>query len=155
MKKIFLFIIPIIFINFNFSIYSDAIRDRKIKAEKLVKNAIKLIEKEGLEAAVPKFHDKTGEFIDGEYYIFIVDFNGITLAHGGNQALVGKNMLELKDPDGVYFIKEFIKIAKEKTKGWVNYKWPNPQTNKIERKSSYIQSIPGSNYFIGCGIYLE
>jgi signal transduction histidine kinase len=156
MKKIYIFMIIFIFLFNSFlSIYSDSVRDRKNKAERLVKDAIKLIKKNGLEAAIPKFHDKSGNFIDGEYYIFIVDFNGITLAHGGNQALVGKNMMDLKDPDGVFFIKEFIKIAKEKTKGWVNYKWPNPQTKKIERKSSYVQSIPGENYFLGCGIYLD
>jgi len=75
----------------------------------------------------------------------------VTIAHGGNAKLVGKDMLGLKDADGKFFIKAFIETAKSKGNGWVDYKWVNPQTNKIENKSTYVQKV--DDYFLGCGIY--
>jgi len=60
-------------------------------------------------------------------------------------------MLELKDADGEFFIKKFIEVAKTKGNGWVDYKWVNPVSKKIEPKSTYIQKV--DEYFLGCGIY--
>jgi cytochrome c len=42
-------------------------------------------------------------------------------------------------------------VAKTKGTGWVDYKWVNPVSKKIEPKSTYIQK--GDEYFLGCGIY--
>jgi hypothetical protein len=36
----------------------------------------------------------------------------------------------------------------------VDYKWPTPQTNRIEDKSSYVEKL-GNSYFVGVGIYRE
>jgi cytochrome c len=50
--------------------------------------------------------------------------------------LIGKKLLDLKDQDGKYLIREMIGIASGPGSGWVNYKWPNPINNKIEDKTS-------------------
>jgi len=123
------------------------------EAEALVKKAAAYIEANGKEKAFAEFTDPKGKFTDRDLYIFVVDFNGLTLAHGGNSKLVGKEMSELKDADGKFFIKEFIKLAKTKGSGWVDYKWENPVTKKIEQKSTYIQRQRQEDYFLGCGIY--
>ena len=123
------------------------------EAETLVKKAATYIEANGKEKGFAEFTDTKGKFTDRDLYIFVVDFNGLTLAHGGNSKLVGKEMSELKDADGKFFIKEFIKLAKTKGSGWVDYKWENPVTKKIEQKSTYIQRQRQEDYFLGCGIY--
>ena len=64
-------------------------------------------------------------------------------------------MFELKDADGKLFIQEFIRMSREKGAGWVDYKWSNPTTKKVEPKSTYVKRMDGSEYFLGCGIYLE
>ena len=46
-----------------------------------------------------------------------------------------------------------IAIAKGPGNGWVDYKWPNPLSNKIEDKSSYIERM--GDYFVGVGVYLS
>ena len=46
-----------------------------------------------------------------------------------------------------------VKIANGPGSGWVNYKWPNPLTNKIEDKSSYVEKM--GDYFVGVGIYKQ
>lgn len=154
MRKKLIFLIIIILMISTF-ILQASIMESKKKAVALVNKGIEHIQNVGEEQAYKDFSNKEDGFVDGEYYIFVVDFNGVTLAHGGNPALVGKSLLELKDPNGVYFIKEFINVAKKKGEGWVNYKWSNPQTKKIGKKSSYVKTIKKTNYFLGCGIYLK
>ncbi|HEY4920948.1 MAG TPA: cache domain-containing protein, partial [Xanthobacteraceae bacterium] len=63
------------------------------------------------------------------------------------------SLISLKDQNGVYLIQEMIVVAKNAGSGWVDYKWPNPITNKIEDKSSYIEKMGG--YFIGVGVYRD
>lgn len=121
------------------------------EAQDMVNAAVSYLKANGPEKAYAAFNAKSGKFGNKDLYIFVVDFNGITLAHGGNNAIVGKSMKELSDPDGKFFIKEMIELAKSKGNGWVDYKWPNPTTKKIETKSTYIQRA--GDLFFGCGIY--
>jgi cytochrome c len=123
------------------------------KAMRLVADGIAYINKVGEKSAFAEFTNVKGKFVDGEYYLFVVDFKGLTLAHGGNKLLVGKSLWELKDPNGFYFIQAFIKVAQEKGEGWVDYKWSNPTNKKIEAKTSFVKRMPEKDYFLGCGIY--
>ena len=84
-------------------------------------------------------------------YIFVFDMSGKTLAHGSNPKLLGKNMTDLKDADGKYFVRSFIEVANTKGKGWIDYKWINPVSKAIEQKSSYIEKV--GDVLVGCGIY--
>jgi signal transduction histidine kinase len=34
-----------------------------------------------------------------------------------------------------------------------DYKWPNPQTNKIKNKSSYVEKM--GDYVVGVGVYRQ
>ncbi len=123
------------------------------EAKALVEKAAAHLKANGKEKSFAEFTNRQGSFVDRDLYIFVVDFKGMTLAHGGNSKLVGKDMLELKDADGKFFIKAFIETAQSKGSGWVDYKWVNPQTNKIEDKSTYVQKV--DDYFLGCGIYKQ
>jgi cytochrome c len=134
---------------------ADTLEASKKKAVDLVNKGLAHIKKAGEKQAFADFTDKNGGFVSGDYYLFVVDFNGLTLAHGGNPALVGKSLLELKDADGKFFIKEFIKATKSEGSAWVDYKWSNPTTKKVEPKSTYVKRMQGADYFLGCGIYLQ
>jgi signal transduction histidine kinase len=65
--------------------------------------------------------------------------------------MVGKDLIELKDPDGVYFVKERIKLANTAGNGWQDYKFTNPVTKKVEPKTMYIEKF--DNYIFACGVY--
>ena len=105
----------------------------------------------GKTKAFAEFSNQKGQFAKDEMYIFVIDFKGMTLAHGGNPKLVGKDMGALKDQAGKCFIKDMIEGAKTNGSGWSNYKWANPVTNKIEDKSSYFMKY--DDVVLGCGIY--
>ncbi len=109
--------------------------------------------KAGAEATFKEVDDKsTKSFHDRDLYPFIYDLKGVCVAHGARPVLIGKNLMNLKDQDGKYLIREMVKLAKGTGHGWIDYKWPNPLTNKIEDKSSYVEKL-GGKYFVGVGIY--
>ncbi len=96
--------------------------------------------------------DPHGRFVKGELYVFVNTIEGYTQAHGQNPKLVGKFMLDLKDADGKFFMREITEIAKTKGNGWVEYKWMDPVTGRIMEKMTYCQRV-GGDVYIGCGIY--
>lgn len=122
----------------------------KDDARAMVKKTAAFLKTAGKERTLAEISNPKGQFVKGELYIFAIDMNGVTLAHGANPKLVGKNMLDLKDPDGKFFIREFISTAK-KGSGWVDYKWTNPVSKKIEEKTSYIESA--GDFLLAAGVY--
>jgi len=126
----------------------------KDEAVAMVKRVEAMFAKDGADATFKAVSDKAvADFHDRDLYPFIYDMNGNCVAHGARPALIGKNLIELKDQDGKYLIREMVDIAKGAGSGWVDYKWPNPLTNKIEDKSSYVEKM--GEYFVGVGVYRE
>ena len=124
----------------------------KPEAVAMVERVLEKFHNDGAEKTFEAVSDQsTGAFHDRDLYPFIFDHLGVNVAHGARPALVGKTLLNLKDQDGKYLVREMIEISKSKGEGWINYKWPNPITNKIEDKTSFIKKM--GNYFVGVGIY--
>jgi signal transduction histidine kinase len=118
----------------------------------MVKRVQDKFRNDGAEATFKAVTDQsTKEFHDRDLYPFIYDLTGLNVAHGARPALVGKNLISLKDQDGKHLIRDMITIATTSGSGWVDYKWPNPITNKIEDKSSYVEKL--GDYFVGVGVY--
>ena len=146
MKRLFVVILSVLFLAN--PAFAGGTAD---EAKSLVDKAVAHIKANGKDKAFAEFTNQKGQFVDRDLYIFAVDFKGLTLAHGGNAKLVGRDMLGLKDADNKFFIQNFIEVAKTKGSGWVDYKWSNPVTKKIEKKSTYVFKV--DDYFLGCGIY--
>jgi hypothetical protein len=107
--------------------------------------------REGLAATVAAVNEKTtAAFHERDLYAFIYNMQGVCLANGARPALVGKNLISLKDQDGKYLIHEMIAIAAGPGSGWVSYKWPSPVSNKIEDRSAFIEKM--GDYFVGVGM---
>jgi cytochrome c len=126
----------------------------KDEAIAMVKRVQAEFKKAGPEATFKEVSDKSAkEFHDRDLYPFIYDMSGLCVAHGARPALIGKNLIDLKDQDGKFLIREMVSIARGPGSGWIDYKWPNPLTNKIEDKSSYVEKI--GDYFVGVGVYKQ
>ena len=125
----------------------------KDEAVAMVQRVEDMFSEEGAAATFKAVSDpSTKAFHDRDLYPFIYDLSGVCVAHGARPALIGKNLIDIKDQDGNYLIREMIDLVKGPGSGWVDYKWPQPQTNKIEDKTSYVEKL-GDNYFVGVGIY--
>jgi len=126
----------------------------KDEAVAMVKRVQAMFAKDGADATFKAVSDKSvAAFHDRDLYPFIYDMSGTCVAHGARPALIGKNLIDLKDQDGKYLIRELVAIANGPGSGWVDYKWPNPLSNKIEDKTSYVEKM--GDYFVGVGVYKE
>lgn len=119
----------------------------------LVKEAITFAKASGKEAAFKEITKIGGRFHKhgGELYVFVYDMDGRVVAHGQGAAKVGVNQANAKDPEGREYIKERLALAKSKGKGWHDYIYLNPVTQKREPKTSYIEVH--ENLIFGAGIY--
>jgi signal transduction histidine kinase len=109
------------------------------------------IKQVGEEKAFADFTRKDGGFVDGELYVFCYDRDGINKAHGGNPAFVGRNLLHIKDPDGREPNYLIVRKGFDEGEGWVDFKWPNPVTKRIQDKSAYV--IQTNDVVCGVGYY--
>lgn len=123
----------------------------KEEAVAFVKRAVAHIKGMGKEKAFEDFTNSKGPFIDRELYVVAIDLNGVILANGSNQRMVGKQLLDVKDVNGRYFTREEVELAKTKGKGWVNFHWNNPVTNRIEPRSVYLERV--DDYFVLSGVF--
>lgn len=121
------------------------------EAEGMVKKAIAYLNANGKDKAFQEISNPKGQFVDRDLYITVYDLNGKCLAHGANSKMIGKDLMGLKDPDGVPFVKERMELAKKKDKFWQDYKFTNPLTKKIEPKSMYCEKA--GDIIVACGIY--
>ncbi len=123
----------------------------RAEARAMVDRVQTMFKNEGPAATFKAVSDQSAkEFHDRDLYPFIYDMTGRNVAHGARPALIGKDLIDLKDQDGKYLIRELIAIAKGPGHGWVDYKWPNSLTNRIEDKSSYVESM--GDYLVGVGV---
>ncbi|HEU4344344.1 MAG TPA: cache domain-containing protein [Candidatus Binatia bacterium] len=123
----------------------------------LVDSAAALIESKGKDA-FPELKKKGSKWYKEQTYVFVDDINGTVLVNPPSPEIEGKNLIDMKDAKGKPLIQEFIKIAKTKGSGWVDYWWPKPGENKPSKKLSYIKkaSMPnGDMVIVGAGIYSE
>ena len=119
------------------------------------KEAAKMVTDKGVDAAIAEVNKKDGKFVWKDTYVFLMDLDGKMIAHPMSPALVGKNVLDMKDkgdPGKLLFV-DFVKVAKEKGEGWVDYMWINPGDPKPRKKVTYIYRVPGKNVLAGAGVY--
>ncbi len=121
------------------------------EAKAMTLRAAAFVKSKGPEAAYAEFINGTS-FKDRDLYVSVYDMKGNCLAHGGNAKLVGKNLWELKDMNGVEIIKMQTAIAMSKGEGWSEqFTFVNPTTKAMQPKKTYVQRV--GDTWIGVGHY--
>ena len=119
------------------------------EAKALLDKAVKAIETDGEAKALAAFNDPKGGYQDRDLYVFCTGPDGKTSAHR-DASMIGKISADIKTPDGRMVGKEIAELA-TKGGGTIEYQWPNPSTNKVETKISYIEKA--GNQVCGVGAY--
>lgn len=129
-------------------------RGTESEAQEMVHKAVTLMLKAGREKALKVFNDPADRtFKDRDLFVFVYDFQGNMLAMGINPRMVGKNLMDMKDADGMPLARGMIDMVKTKKKGWYGpYKFSNPQTQTYEYKKSYCEQAVGET-LVCVGIY--
>lgn len=111
----------------------------KDEAQAMVRKAVAFIKEQGPDKAYAEISNKAGRFTDRDLYVVVYRLDGKVLAHGANEKLIGKDLSEVQDVDGKFFVKERIELARKQPTFWQDYKFVNPMTKKIEPKQMYCE----------------
>jgi two-component system NarL family sensor kinase len=87
-------------------------------------------------------------------YFFVYDMHGTVLMHPRQRDLVGKDLWDLRDPQGKATIQELLARA-HAGGGFVEYMWRRPSTGRIAPKLGYVTEIPQWDWMIGTGLYRD
>lgn len=149
------------------TIYDTMLDARKDKVKAIVISAVNMAE--GFQQkidngsltkseAIERFYEANAnlKFDDGAGYLFAFDDSGVTMMHGGNPALVGKDLSQVTDPNGVLVIKELLGAANSKNGGFFSYDWAKPgeAEDAFFEKVSFSAKLPW-NHSIGTGLYID
>ncbi len=124
----------------------------KDEARAMVDAAVEHVKKVGPEKAFKDFTSDTS-WKKKDLYVMAYDNRGTVVGHGANEKLVGKNLIAMKDPNGVMVVAELTKMATLNGHGWVDYSWPHPISKKLEDKSTYVRKLSNFDGWVGVGIY--
>ena len=111
------------------------------EATTMVKKGVAYMKSNGKDKTYAEITDKQGQFVDRDLYLVVYALDGTVRAHGANEKMVGKNLIDLKDVDGKAFVKERVELAQAKGTFWQDYKFTNPTSKKIEPKSMYCERV--------------
>jgi signal transduction histidine kinase len=136
-------------------VWAQEKRGSAAQAKLMIDKGYEYVQKHGVKAAIAEFNKPDGKFIKDDLFIWVVDFDGVIHAYAPNQKNVRKKdglRLRLKDAEGKLFLKDMVTVAQTKGFGWVDYKYMNPKTKKIEQKTTYVKKM-SDNMLMACGAY--
>jgi two-component system NarL family sensor kinase len=87
-------------------------------------------------------------------YFFVYDLQGRALMHSRQPELVGRDLWELRDPNGELTLQQLIARAKAGG-GYVEYLWRKPSSDRVAPKLGYVVALPQWNWMLGTGLYLD
>ena len=111
------------------------------EAEAMVKKGVSFLKTNGKDKGYAEITSKQSQFKDRDLYLVVYGLDGKVWAHGANEKMVGRVLIDLKDVDGKEFVKERVELGKAKATFWQDYKFTNPVTKKVEAKSMYCERL--------------
>ena len=114
--------------------------------QSIVQDAIRLYSQVGRQAAIEYY--SSAENVDGQWYAFIIDGDGYTIAHFSPE-MIGRDPALRVDSTGNFYGDE-MQSATEEGK-WVSYVFTNPDTGEETLKHAWIVRHDG--LFFGSGWY--
>jgi methyl-accepting chemotaxis protein len=121
------------------------------EAMAIAQRAHALLERVGFDQASAIFHDKEGDFVDRDLYVFVFDRQGVYRVMGADRARVGTSLFDAPGVDAQQLLDDAWERC-EQGGGWVEYNIINLTTGDVRGKSSFVIPID-DNLLIGCGAY--
>ena len=111
------------------------------QAEAMVKKGVAFIKANGSDKGYAEITNKDSQFKDRDLYLVVYGLDGKVWAHGANEKMVGRVLIDLKDVDGKEFVRERVELGKARQSFWQDYKFTNPVTRKVEPKTMYCERL--------------
>lgn len=93
-------------------------------------------------------------FPDSSGYFYVYDYDCVNIAHATQPDFHGKDLSQRQDSHGLFIGKELSKVARSGG-GFVEFYWVKPGSSAETKKLGYVEPIPGTNYYIGTGVYRQ
>ncbi|ACS81425.1 methyl-accepting chemotaxis protein [Maridesulfovibrio salexigens] len=90
---------------------------------------------------------------DSSGYYFIYK-DTVNVAHPVKPSLHGKDLDNLVGKDGIYSVRELARAARNGG-DFVHFTWDKPGYDKPMPKLGYAAMIPGTDFWIGTGVYID
>ena len=87
-------------------------------------------------------------------YFFVYDRSGRNLMHPRQPELVGEDLWNMTDPNGLQVIQALMHSA-QSGKGFQRYAWQKPSTGQFAAKLAYVVMLERWGWMLGTGLYLE
>lgn len=87
-------------------------------------------------------------------YVFVIDNDLLMVMHPFKPELEGQSVGAIVDSDGVALFQEMREAAHDGG-GFVAYHWPRAGSDTPVPKISYVEIIPGTNWIVGTGVYVD
>jgi len=88
-------------------------------------------------------------------YFWVNDMQGRMVMHPIKPELIGKNLLNFKDPSGEKLFSDIVDVVRKDGAGFVPYEWPKPGFDRPQPKLSYVVGFAPWNWIIGTGVYID
>ncbi|HYA88511.1 MAG TPA: methyl-accepting chemotaxis protein [Nitrospirota bacterium] len=120
--------------------YHELVSDGKLTQEEAQKRSIDTIK---------------SMIYNGNDYFWLNDMRPVMIMHPVKYELNGKDLSEIKDPEGKKLFMEFVQMVKDHHEGYVEYLWPKPNFDKPVPKISYVKGFEPWGWIIGSGLYTD
>lgn len=91
---------------------------------------------------------------DNKEYFWVNTVDYIMLSHPKTN-LIGQNIENISDPNGIQLFVEMVRVANSKREGFVEYQWDKAGADVPVDKISYVKLFEPWGWVIGTGIYLD
>jgi len=92
---------------------------------------------------------------EGNNYFWINDTHPTMVMHPTKPELEGKDLTDLKDPNGKAMFVDMVTAAKTPDGSFVYYMWPRPGQDKAVQKLSFVKAFQPWGWIVGTGIYID
>jgi len=92
---------------------------------------------------------------DEKEYFWINDMQPRMIMHPYKPELNGKDIGQVKDPNGQTFFSTMADVVRKSGKGFVSYQWPKPGSDQPVDKISFVQGFEPWGWMIGSGVYVD
>jgi signal transduction histidine kinase len=99
--------------------------------------------------------DQIRFYPDQSGYLFVDNYDCLSIALPNPKELEGQDLYNYQDSKGNY-VTRMLAAAARNGGGFVEYYLVKPGSTSAgeQKKISYAEPIPGTNYFIGAGVYI-
>ena len=87
-------------------------------------------------------------------YIFVFKYDGTYVSHIAPR-YIGKNMIDVTDPNGVKINRRFLEATTAPEGVYVNYEWKKPSSGVDVPKLGFAKAFDDWEWIIGTGVYMD